>query len=76
MFLLFSVCFKTVSFSKSLTLKIPFSTIVVFVAGVDQDQAAQNVQPGLWSTLATLGKNCVRKSSIDSLIIQVKFLWQ
>ena len=30
-----------------LTLKAPFMTKVAFVANVDQDQAAQNVQPDL-----------------------------
>ena len=40
-------------------LKQPFTTIVAFVASVDQDQAAQNVQPDLLSTLSTLGKRCV-----------------
>ena len=29
------------------TLKAPFTTIVTFAANVDQDQAAQNVQPDL-----------------------------
>ena len=36
-----------------LILIAPFTTKVVFVASVDQDQAAQNVQPDLWSTLST-----------------------
>ena len=30
-----------------LTLKEPFTTIAAFVVNVDQDQAAQNVQPDL-----------------------------
>ena len=44
-----------------LTLKAPFTTIVAFVASVDQGQAAQNVQPDLWFTLSTLGKHCIKK---------------
>ena len=39
-----------------LTLKVPITTIVAFAASVDQDQAAQNVQPDLESTLSALGK--------------------
>ena len=35
------------SLDKKLTLKVPFTTIVAFVASADQDQAAQNMQPGL-----------------------------
>ena len=37
-----------------LTLKAPFTKIVGFVASVDQDQAAQNMQPDLRSTLLAL----------------------
>ena len=40
-----------------LTIKAPFTTIVPFVARVDQDQAVQNMQPDLWSTLSTVGKH-------------------
>ena len=35
-------------------LKAPFTTLNVLVGSVDQDQAAQNVQPGHWSTLSAL----------------------
>ena len=34
----------------------PFTKIVVFVAGVDQDQAAQNMQFDLRSTLSAILK--------------------
>ena len=44
-----------------LTLKAPFMTIVAFVASVDQDQAARNVQPDLCSTLSTLRKHFVKE---------------
>ena len=44
-----------------LTLKAPFMTIVAFVINVDQDQAAQNVQPDFLSTLSTLGYYHVKK---------------
>ena len=38
-----------------LTLKVPYTKIITFAASVDQDQAAQNVQPDPRSTLpATL----------------------
>ena len=35
------------SFGKRLTLKAPYTTMVAFVASVEQDQAVQNVQPDL-----------------------------
>ena len=38
---------EQVSLNGDLTLKAPFTTTVAFVASVDQDQAAQNVQPDL-----------------------------
>ena len=37
-----------------LNLKPPFTEIVAFAANVDQDQAAQNVQPDLESTLSAV----------------------
>ena len=37
-----------------LTLKVSFMTMVVFAASVDQDIAAQNMQPDLSSSLSTL----------------------
>ena len=39
--------YLTLNQSSQLTLKAPFMTIVAFVASVDQDQAAQNMQPDL-----------------------------
>ena len=40
------------------------TTIVPFVASVDQDQAAQNVQPDLSSTLSTLRKTLRNKRTM------------
>ena len=37
-----------------LTIKVHFTKIVAFVASVAQDQAAQNVQPGILSTLSAV----------------------
>ena len=39
-------------------VKAPITTTVAFAASVDQDQAAQNVQPDLGSTLSDLVKLC------------------
>ena len=41
-------------YPKVLTLKAPFTKIAAFVDSVDQDQAAQNVQPNLRSTLTAI----------------------
>ena len=48
----------------TLMLEAPFTTILAFVASVDQDQAAQNVQPDLRSTLSTLGKHSIKKATV------------
>ena len=40
---------------------MPFTTRVAFGASVDQDQAAQNVKPDLWSTLSALLQHCRQK---------------
>ena len=42
-------------------VKAPIATIVVFVANVDQDLAAQNMQPDLGPTLSALMKLCRQK---------------
>ena len=39
-------------------LKTPFTTTVGFAVSVDQDQAAQNVQPDLRSALSALLHHC------------------
>ena len=57
-----------------LTSKAPITTIVAFVDSVDQDQAAQNVQPDLGSKLSALEKSSVDKSNSESAIIWVIFL--
>ena len=44
-----------------LTLKAPITTIIALAASVDQDQAAQNLQPDLGSTLSTVMKHCRQK---------------
>ena len=41
-------------YGNGLTLKMPFTKIVAFAASVDQDQAAQDVQPDLRSTLSAM----------------------
>ena len=53
---------------------MPFMTIVAFAANVDQDQASQNVQFDLWSTLSDLVKY-LRQKSYESAIILVIFVW-
>ena len=46
-FHLFPLSFQKPCLLGSLTLKAPFTKTVVFAANIDQDQAAQNVQPDL-----------------------------
>ena len=43
------------------THKDSFTTVVAFVARVDQDQAAKNMQPDLWATLFTWVKDFRKK---------------
>ena len=45
------------------TFKAPFTKIVVIVADVDQDQAAQNVQPDLRLTLSVMLEHLRQKIS-------------
>ena len=47
----------------SLTLIVPATIIIAFAASVDQDQAAQNVQPDLRSTLSAMLDHYMRKMS-------------
>ena len=47
--------------NKNLTLKALIMTVVAFAACVVQDQAIQNVQPDLGSTLSALVKLCKQK---------------
>ena len=69
--LLFPQCFQKTRFpgaSKGVIVwewvKVPFMTDVAFVASADQDQAAQNVQSDLKSTLSAFCNN-VNKSNHD-----------
>ena len=39
------------------TLEVPFTKVVAFVASINQDQAAQNMQPDLRSTLSAICKD-------------------
>ena len=61
-------------YEPSLTLKVPITTLVAFAASVDQDEAAQNMQPDLGSTLSALEKLCRQKQQQESAIILVIFL--
>ena len=48
-------------FGKQLTLQVPFTKMVALMASVDQDHAAQYVQPDLRSTLSVVLKHYRQK---------------
>ena len=54
-----------------LTLKAPFTKMVASTASIDQDQAAQNVQPDLWTILSTMLKHYKQKIVMKICI----YLW-
>ena len=51
-----------------LTLKAPLTNIVGFAASVDQDQASQNVQPDLRSTLSAMLEHYKQKMCRNLII--------
>ena len=53
-----------------LSFKVPFTEVVAFAGSVDQDQAAQNVQPDLRSTLSVLLEHYRQTMALQELRFQ------